>query len=70
MYTLTNTQIAECRKYIIEMSNMKGFIYNIIKTLNSDNVEMEQIQPYIVEYAELWARLNRIISIEQVAFKI
>lgn len=70
MYTLTNTQIAECRKYIIEMSNMKSFIYNIIKTLNSDNVEMEQIRPYIVEYAELWARLNRIISIEQVAFKI
>ena len=107
MYTLTNTQIAECRKYlamlqrtthttnriknvifrglcwcdlmeffsandssIIEMSNMKGFLYNIIKTLNSDNVDMEQIQPYIVEYAELWARLNRIISIEQVAFKI
>lgn len=55
---------------IIEMSNMKGFLYNIIKTLNSDNVEMEQIRPYIVEYAELWARLNRIISIEQVAFKI
>ena len=55
---------------IIEMSNMKGFLYNIIKTLNSDNVDMEQIQPYIVEYAELWARLNRIISIEQVAFKI
>lgn len=55
---------------IIEMSNMKGFIYNIIKTLNSNTVEMEQIQPYIVEYAELWARLNRIISIEQVAFKI
>ena len=55
---------------IIEMSNIKGFLYNIIKTLNSDNVDMEQIQPYIVEYAELWARLNRIISIEQVAFKI
>ena len=49
---------------------MKGFLYNIIKTLNSDNVDMEHIQPYIVEYAELWARLNRIISIEQVAFKI
>lgn len=55
---------------IIEMSNIKGFLYNIIKTLNSDNVDIEQIQPYIVEYAELWARLNRIISIEQVAFKI
>ena len=41
-----------------------------MKTLNSDSIEFSQIAPYINEYAELWARLNRIISIEQVAFKI
>lgn len=69
MYTLTNTQqIAECRKYLAMLQRTTH--NHKLKTLNSDNVEMEQIQPYIVEYAELWARLNRIISIEQVAFKI
>lgn len=68
MYTLTNTQIAECRKYLAMLQHTTH--NHKLKTLNSDNVDMEQIQPYIVEYAELWARLNRIISIEQVAFKI
>lgn len=68
MYTITNTQIDECRKYLVMLQHTTH--NHKLKTLNSDNVEMEQIRPYIVEYAELWARLNRIISIEQVAFKI
>lgn len=68
MYTLTNTQIAEYRKYVALLRNTTH--NHKLKTLNSDNVDMEQIHPYIVEYAELWARLNRIISIEQVSFKI
>lgn len=68
MYTITNTQIEECRKYLAMLQRTTH--NHKLKTLNSDNVDMEQIQPYIVEYAELWARLNRIISIEQVAFKI
>ena len=54
---------------ILDICSQRGFIYNILKTLNSDSIDFSQITPYINEYAELWARMNKIFSIESVSFK-
>ena len=60
---------AEHEPSILDICSQRGFIYNILKTLNSDSIDFDKIKPYINEYAELWARMNKIFSIESVSFK-
>lgn len=54
---------------ILDICSQRGFLYNILKTLNSDSIDFDKIKPYANEYAELWARMNKIFSIESVSFK-
>ena len=60
---------AEHEPTILDICSQRGFLYNILKTLNSDSIDFSQITPYKNEYAELLARMNKIFSIESVSFK-